>query len=93
MPGNEVNDSLLCSSNQHSENNSVTSAYRAGDEVLDSETRQLMRRVMTESTEHAKPLRNESEALSTMKRVVNGLVEKYKPAYNGKYCDCIIKNG
>ncbi|XP_075996232.1 induced myeloid leukemia cell differentiation protein Mcl-1b [Genypterus blacodes] len=52
-------------------------------EVLKNDTRQLVRRFLTDFTGMTKPGWNESKALTTMKRVVDDLLEKHRYAYNG----------
>ncbi|XP_070821681.1 induced myeloid leukemia cell differentiation protein Mcl-1b [Chaetodon trifascialis] len=54
-----------------------------GYEVLENDTRQLMRRFFRDFTGLSKSRWNESKALSTMKRVVDGVLEKHRYAYNG----------
>lgn len=56
----------------------------AGDEVLESDTRQLISRFMADYTGLTKARWNESRELSTMKTVVEGLLEKHRYAYNGR---------
>ena len=51
----------------------------------DSETRQLIHRCLNDFTGLVKPTWDESKALSTMKRVVADLLEKYRCKYNGGY--------
>uniref|UniRef100_A0A3P8W0Y8 Bcl-2 Bcl-2 homology region 1-3 domain-containing protein n=1 Tax=Cynoglossus semilaevis TaxID=244447 RepID=A0A3P8W0Y8_CYNSE len=53
------------------------------DQALNKETRQLMKQFLGESMGLLKCSREESEALSTMKRVTARLLEKYGNAYNG----------
>lgn len=55
----------------------------AGDEVLESDTRQLIISFLRDYTGLSKPQWNESKALSTMKRVVGDVLEKHRYAYNG----------
>lgn len=64
---------------------STISRSRAEDDVLDKETRQLMKCFLGEFTRRMKPRWNESEALLTMKRVVDEILEKHRYAYNGRY--------
>ncbi|KAM6995264.1 induced myeloid leukemia cell differentiation protein Mcl-1b [Tautogolabrus adspersus] len=55
----------------------------AGCEVLESDTRQLISRLLREHTGLSKPGWNESSALATMKRVVADVLAKHRYAYNG----------
>ena len=52
---------------------------------LDNETRQLIQGYLHDFTGLATLTQNESKALSTMKRVVAGILEKYRFAYDGGY--------
>lgn len=56
----------------------------AGDEALESDTRQLISRAMSDFSGLTKARWNESRAHSTMKRVIEGLLEKHRYAYNGR---------
>ncbi|XP_069568018.1 induced myeloid leukemia cell differentiation protein Mcl-1b [Brachyistius frenatus] len=59
------------------------SGFSAGDEVLDHDTRQLILRFLKDFTGLSKPQWNQSKSLSTMKRVVEDVLEKHRLAYNG----------
>lgn len=54
-----------------------------GHEVLEADTRQLISGFLKVFTGLSKPRWSQSEALSTMKRVVEDLLEKHRYAYNG----------
>lgn len=60
------------------------SSCSAGDEVLESDTRQLISCFLADYTGLTKAQWNESRELSTMKIVVKGLLEKHRYAYNGR---------
>ncbi|XP_056149860.1 induced myeloid leukemia cell differentiation protein Mcl-1-like [Lampris incognitus] len=55
----------------------------AGDEVLESDTRQLIANFLGEFTGLSKPRWKRDKALSTMKRVVEDVLDKHRYAYNG----------
>ncbi|XP_026172364.1 induced myeloid leukemia cell differentiation protein Mcl-1b isoform X2 [Mastacembelus armatus] len=55
----------------------------AGDEVLENDTRQLICQYLKDVSGLSKPRWHDSKALSTMKRVVEDLLEKYRYTYNG----------
>ncbi|XP_030012879.1 induced myeloid leukemia cell differentiation protein Mcl-1-like [Sphaeramia orbicularis] len=55
----------------------------AGHEVLEADTRQLIIGFLKVFTGVSKPRWSQNEALSTMKRVVEDLLEKHRYAYNG----------
>lgn len=55
----------------------------AGDEVLENDTRQLISSFLIDFTGLTKLPRKENKALSTMKRVVEDVLEKHRYAYNG----------
>ncbi|KAM9353636.1 induced myeloid leukemia cell differentiation protein Mcl-1b [Symphorus nematophorus] len=55
----------------------------AGSEVLGNDTRELISRFLREFTGLSKARWNENKELSTMKRVVDGVLEKHRYAYNG----------
>lgn len=56
----------------------------AGDEALESDTRQTISRVMSDLAGLTKAHWNESRLHSTMKRVSEDLLEKHRYAYNGR---------
>lgn len=60
------------------------SSCPAGDAVLENDTRQLIGRFLRDFTGLSKAKWNESRALATMKRVVEGVLEKHRYAYNGR---------
>lgn len=62
------------------------SIFKSRYEALDKETRQLMRCFLSEYAGLMKPRCKESQALSTLKRVVANLLEKHRYTYNGMYC-------
>lgn len=55
----------------------------AGDEVLENDTRQLISSFLIDFTGLSKRPRKENKALSTMRRVVEDVLEKHRYAYNG----------
>ncbi|KAI3360732.1 hypothetical protein L3Q82_012973 [Scortum barcoo] len=55
----------------------------AGDEVLESDTRELLISFIRDYNGLNKPRWRESKPLSTMKRVVGDVLEKHRYAYNG----------
>uniref|UniRef100_A0A8D3B2J3 MCL1 apoptosis regulator, BCL2 family member b n=1 Tax=Scophthalmus maximus TaxID=52904 RepID=A0A8D3B2J3_SCOMX len=55
----------------------------AADEALDSFTRELISQFLRDYVARTDPRWTDSKALSTMKRVVDRLVEKHRYAYNG----------
>lgn len=55
------------------------------EDVLESDTRQLLGRFLSDFTGLTKPRWAESKELSTMKRVVEDLLTRHRIAYNGKY--------
>ncbi|XP_019948948.1 induced myeloid leukemia cell differentiation protein Mcl-1b [Paralichthys olivaceus] len=55
----------------------------AADELLESITRELISTFFTDFVGHTEPRFYDSKALSTMKRVVDGVLEKHRYAYNG----------
>ncbi|XP_059195687.1 induced myeloid leukemia cell differentiation protein Mcl-1b isoform X1 [Centropristis striata] len=75
--------SLPCTPELQSDSEIDVSSCPAGDEVLESDTRQLISRFLRDFTGLSKPKWNESRALSTMKRVVEDVLEKHRYAYNG----------
>lgn len=77
--------SLPCTPDQQSDSDSEAHCVcPARDDVLESSTRPLISRFMREFTGLSKSQRSESRELSTMKRVVDGLLEKHKIAYRGR---------
>lgn len=61
------------------------SGCSAVDEVLENDTRQLVKLFLREFTGLSKPRWNNRKALSTMKRVVDDVLEKHRYAYNGRF--------
>ncbi|XP_034467297.1 induced myeloid leukemia cell differentiation protein Mcl-1b [Hippoglossus hippoglossus] len=55
----------------------------AGDEGLDADTRELIGCFLRDFLAHKEPRWGDSKALTTMKRVVDDLLEKHRYAYNG----------
>lgn len=81
--GDDIDDgSLPCTPEQMSD--SEVSACSAGDEVLENDTRQLVSLFLKDFTGLSKPQWIETKALSTMKRVVEELLDKHRYAYNGR---------
>lgn len=77
--------SLPCTPELQSDSESDVSSCPAGDEVLDNDTRQIIIRFLRDFTGLSKPQWIESKAQSTMRRVVEDLLEKHRIAYNGRY--------
>uniref|UniRef100_UPI0037E8DC37 induced myeloid leukemia cell differentiation protein Mcl-1b n=1 Tax=Semicossyphus pulcher TaxID=241346 RepID=UPI0037E8DC37 len=75
--------SLPCTPELQSDSETDVSSCAAGAEALENDTRQLISRFLREHTGLSKPGWHESSALSTMKRVVEGVLAKHKYAYNG----------
>ncbi|XP_078108248.1 induced myeloid leukemia cell differentiation protein Mcl-1b [Sander vitreus] len=75
------NCSLPCTPEPDSEID--VSSSPAGDAVLKNDTRQLIDRFLRDFTGLSKSQWNESRALTTMKRVVEDVLEKHRYAYNG----------
>ncbi|XP_076593181.1 induced myeloid leukemia cell differentiation protein Mcl-1b [Chaetodon auriga] len=75
--------SLPCTPELQSDSEIDVSSCPAGYEVLENDTRQLISRFLRDFTGLSKSRWNESKALSTMKRVVDGVLEKHRYAYNG----------
>ncbi|XP_069031073.1 induced myeloid leukemia cell differentiation protein Mcl-1b [Embiotoca jacksoni] len=75
--------SLPCTPELEMDSGTDVSGFSAGDEVLDHDTRQLILRFLKDFTGLSKPQWNQSKSLSTMKRVVEDVLEKHRFAYNG----------
>ncbi|XP_008295832.1 induced myeloid leukemia cell differentiation protein Mcl-1b [Stegastes partitus] len=75
--------SLPCTPELQSDSETDVSSCPAGDEVLENDTRQLISSFLKDFTGLSKPRWNEGKALSTMKRVVEDVLEKHRYAYNG----------
>lgn len=75
------NDGSLPSS---PESYSEGSACPAGDEVLASDTRQLVSLFLRDGTGPSNANLKKNKPLSTMKRVVEDVLVKYRITYNGK---------
>uniref|UniRef100_A0A671VL99 MCL1 apoptosis regulator, BCL2 family member b n=2 Tax=Sparus aurata TaxID=8175 RepID=A0A671VL99_SPAAU len=75
--------SLPCTPELQSENDMDISSCPAGDELLDQDTRQLISRFLAVYTGLSKLRWKENKELSTMMRVVEGVLEKHRYAYNG----------
>ncbi|XP_070691669.1 induced myeloid leukemia cell differentiation protein Mcl-1b [Pempheris klunzingeri] len=78
-----ADSSLPCTPEMQSDSELDVSSCPAGDLVLESDTRQLISRFLRDSTGLSKSQWNESKELSTMKRVVQDVLEKHRYAYNG----------
>ncbi|XP_033496908.1 induced myeloid leukemia cell differentiation protein Mcl-1b [Epinephelus lanceolatus] len=77
------NGSLPCTPELQSDSEVEVSGCPAGDEVLESDTRQLLSRFFRDFSRLSKPQWNESRQLATMKRVVEDVLEKHRYAFNG----------
>lgn len=77
--------SLPCTPDQQSEIDMDVSGCPGVAEVLDNDTIQLIKCFLMDYTGLSSPRCKESNALSTMKRVVGGLLEKHRYAYRGRY--------
>lgn len=75
--------SLPCTPELQSDSENDVSSCPVGDEMLEVDTRQLIGRFLRDFTGLSKSRWNESKALTTMKRVVEGVLEKHRYAYNG----------
>lgn len=83
--GDSDGGSLPSSPDQQSDSDSEAHCVCSGiDDVLENLTRSLIRQFMREYTGLSKPQMSESRELSTMKRVVDGLLEKHNIAYRGR---------
>lgn len=77
--------SLPCTPESHSGDVLDVSGRPAGDEAaLDSDTRQLVSRLMADVTGISRAQWRESRALATTKRVVGDLMEKHRYTYRGR---------
>ncbi|XP_020783235.1 induced myeloid leukemia cell differentiation protein Mcl-1b [Boleophthalmus pectinirostris] len=76
-------DSLPCTPEFHSDSEIELSGYSAEHEVLESDTRQLLSDFFKLFTGISQSKWKQRPALSTMKRVVDNLLEKHRYAYNG----------
>lgn len=72
--------SLPCTPQSDSDSDS----WSAENEALTNDTRQLVSRFLAEHTGLTGSRWNESKALTTMKRVVDSLLEKHRYTYNGR---------
>uniref|UniRef100_A0A3B4T8L9 MCL1 apoptosis regulator, BCL2 family member b n=1 Tax=Seriola dumerili TaxID=41447 RepID=A0A3B4T8L9_SERDU len=80
----DVDDgSLPCTPEIQSDGETDVPSCPAGDEVLEDDTRQLISQSMKSFTGRSIPRWTEHRALQTMKRVVDGVLEKHRYAYNG----------
>ncbi|XP_053182269.1 induced myeloid leukemia cell differentiation protein Mcl-1b [Scomber japonicus] len=75
--------SLPCSPELQSDSDPDVSGCPAEDEALEIDTRQLIKHFLRDYTGLSKPRWSESKPLSTMKRVVEDVLEKHRYAYNG----------
>lgn len=79
----DVDDgSLPCTPQSDSDSDS----WSAENEALTNDTRQLICLFLAEHTGLRSARWNESKALTTMKRVVDSLLEKHRYTYNGTLC-------
>ncbi|XP_042346017.1 induced myeloid leukemia cell differentiation protein Mcl-1b [Plectropomus leopardus] len=83
MDSEDIDDSLPCTPELQSDSEADVSGCPAGDEVLETETRQLICRFMRDFTGLSRPRWGDGRALTTMKRVVEDVLEKHRYAYNG----------
>lgn len=80
VDSHDVDDgSLPCTPQSDSDSDS----WSAENEALTTDTRQLTSQFLAEHTGLRNARWNESKALTTMKRVVGGLLEKHRYTYNG----------
>lgn len=77
--------SLPCTPELMSDSEVDVSSCPAGDEVLENDTRQLLSQFLQDFSGLTKPRWCETKELSTMKRVVNDVLEKHRYAYNGRF--------
>ncbi|KAM4580577.1 induced myeloid leukemia cell differentiation protein Mcl-1b [Odontesthes bonariensis] len=75
--------SLPCTPELHSDSEIDVSNGHAGDEVLDNVTRQLITSFLRDFNGLPTSKWSETKALSTMRRVVEKVLDKHKFAYNG----------
>lgn len=80
--GDSDDGSLPCTPElQESDGESSSAEY----EALAADTRQLLLRFFAEDSGTVSPRWTDGKTLSTMKRVVSGLLEKHRIAYNGTF--------
>ncbi|XP_071766233.1 induced myeloid leukemia cell differentiation protein Mcl-1b [Centroberyx gerrardi] len=79
---NDNDGSLPCTPELQSDSELDTHCP-AGDEVLENDTRQLIDSFLRDFAGLSKPRWMEEKALSTMRRVVDDVLEKHRYAYNG----------
>uniref|UniRef100_A0A1A8N836 Myeloid cell leukemia sequence 1b n=2 Tax=Nothobranchius TaxID=28779 RepID=A0A1A8N836_9TELE len=84
----EEDGSLPCTPEFHAGSETEVPSGHAGDEALENDTRQLISRFFMEFTGQLKPQWRDSRELSTMKRVVNDILEKHRYAYKGMAAKC-----
>ncbi|KAG7476203.1 induced myeloid leukemia cell differentiation protein Mcl-1-like [Solea senegalensis] len=75
--------SLPCTPEMQSDTELHVPSCTASDHVLDTDTRQLITQFLRDFILMSPPRWKESKALTTMKRVVDGVLEKHRYAYNG----------
>ncbi|CAK6967798.1 induced myeloid leukemia cell differentiation protein Mcl-1b [Scomber scombrus] len=75
--------SLPCSPELLSDSEPDVSGCPAEEEALENDTRQLIKHFLRDFTGLSKPRWSESKPLSTMKRVVEDVLEKHRYAYKG----------
>ncbi|XP_015230033.1 PREDICTED: induced myeloid leukemia cell differentiation protein Mcl-1-like [Cyprinodon variegatus] len=75
--------SLPCTPEMPTDSHPATPGGHAGDEALDNDTKELISSFLRDFTGLPKQRRNQTKALSTMKRVVEDVLSKHRYAYNG----------
>nr|XP_046254254.1 induced myeloid leukemia cell differentiation protein Mcl-1b [Scatophagus argus] len=75
--------SLPCTPELQSDSEMDVHSCSAGDEALETDTRQLITRFLAQFTGLVKPQWNQGKRLSTMTRVVDSVLAKHRYAYNG----------
>lgn len=81
----EVDDSSLPCTPEDRSDSEENEACSAEYEALAAETRSLVGRFLGEHSGIVKSRWTDGKALSTMKRVVSGLLEKHRYTYNGTF--------
>uniref|UniRef100_A0A3P8VKM5 MCL1 apoptosis regulator, BCL2 family member b n=1 Tax=Cynoglossus semilaevis TaxID=244447 RepID=A0A3P8VKM5_CYNSE len=79
-----------CTPEPHSE--AELDVSQAGDEVLDTDTKELIFQFYRDFTTHSPSKWGERKALTTMKRVVDDVLEKHRYAYNGMINKLSLEN-
>ncbi|KAM9355434.1 induced myeloid leukemia cell differentiation protein Mcl-1-like [Pholidichthys leucotaenia] len=75
--------SLPCMPELQCDSEADVSGYSTAYKALENETKRLLSRFLLDFTGISKCQRNEEKAISTMKRVVNDVLQKHRYAYNG----------